>query len=216
MGLARSSKVCLRLRHHSFRKADTGYRLEYDHHCGASTQYAGRPLARCEEQGEGGALHGDLQTPLHAQHRHRPHEGGRTAEDHGPARCRGGRLQEGVRRQRGRRRGHHPDRDAGDVRPVADGQGRCAVGPVRRRDREPRHRAASQGIRPEDHRPRAARLLRDDRDRPRQRRAGPGDHRDLRSLRRRSSSSTPPPAPRARTTSVEPPKPPGWQPFSRS
>ncbi len=127
-----------------------------------------------------------------------------------------GRLQEGARRQRRRRRGGHPDRDAGDVRPVADGQGRRAVGAVRRGHREPRHRAASQGVRPEDHRPGPAGLLRDDRDRPRQRRAGAGDHRDLRPGDAGVRHRLPHPHRRARTTSAVPPKPPGWQPFSRS
>src|SRR5882757_384063 len=58
-----------------------------------------------------------------------------------------GRVQEGARGQRRRRRGGHQDRDARDVRSVADGQGRRAVGPVRRGDRKPRHRAPPQGVR---------------------------------------------------------------------
>ena len=62
---------------------------------------------------------------------------------------------------------------------------------------------------PDDHRPRAARLLRDDRDRPRLRRAGAGDHRDLRPGDAGVRHRHPHPHRRARTTSATPPKRPG-------
>ncbi len=55
-----------------------------------------------------------------------------------------------------------------------------AVGTVRRRDREPRHREAPQEVHPRPHQPRHPRLLRHDRDRSRQRRPEPRDHRDVR------------------------------------
>ena len=71
-------------------------------------------------------------------------------------------------------------RDAGLRRPLGHGQGRRPVGAVRRRRPAARHRAASRGLRQEAHRPRPDGLLRDDRDRSRQRRAVPGDDRDLR------------------------------------
>ena len=57
---------------------------------------------------------------------------------------------------------------------------------------------------------RAARLLRDDRDRPRLERAGDRDHRDLRRRRAASSWSTRPTSPRARTTSATPPATAAW------
>ena len=50
------------------------------------------------------------------------------------------RVPQGARRHRRRRCGDHDDRDAGDVGSVADGQGRSAMGPVRRCRREPGHR----------------------------------------------------------------------------
>ena len=105
---------------------------------------------------------------------------GRADEDHG----RPGAAEDGFKKE------HGGNGDVGAAvtqiemlamsRPVADGEGRRAVGPVRRRDREPRHRTASRGLRAADHRPRPARLLRDDRDRARQRRAVAGDHGHLR------------------------------------
>ena len=92
----------------------------------------------------------------------------------------GGRLQGRERRHRRSGHGRHRHRDAGAVRPLAHGQGRRPVGPVRRSDREPRHQAAPRPLHPRPDQPRPARLLRDDRDRPWQRRAEPRDHRDVR------------------------------------
>ena len=48
----------------------------YDHHCGASTQHAGRPLARREEPDARGTLQRGLPAALHPEHRHRPDQGG--------------------------------------------------------------------------------------------------------------------------------------------
>ena len=126
-----------------------------------------------------------LPSALHTEHGDRPHQSGRADEHHGRRRRGRRRLPQRARRQRQRRRGDHDDRDARDVGSVADGQGGRAVGPVRRGRREPRHRAPPRGVREEDHQPRAARLLRDDRDRTRQRRPGAGDDRDLRRRHRR-------------------------------
>ena len=122
----------------------------------------------------------------------RPHEGGRAAARSwpppAPPRTASARSTAATATSAPR---SSADRDARDVRPVADGQGRRAVGPVRRRHREPGHRAPPRGLRAAHHRPRPARLLRDDRDRPRQRRAVAGDHRHLRPGDRRVRDQLP-------------------------
>ena len=71
-------------------------------------------------------------------------------------------------------------RDARDGRPLAAGQVRRAVRPLRRRDPAPRHRAPPRALPARRRLARAARLLRDDRDRPRLQRPGARDDRDLR------------------------------------
>ncbi len=71
-------------------------------------------------------------------------------------------------------------RDDGLRRPLAAGQDRRPVRPVRRRRPAPRDREAPRALPARDHLARAARLLRDDRDRPRLQRAGARDDRDLR------------------------------------
>ena len=215
-GLARSSKVCLRLPHHSFRKADAGYRLGMTttaEHLRNTLDGRWRDVKNRVREELSTEIFKPHYTPNTVIARTKVAEQLKIMAASG---CRGGRLQEGTRRQRRRRRGGDPDRDAGDVRPVADGQGRCAVGPVRRRHREPRHRAPPRGVRPEDHRPRAARLLRDDRDRPRQRRAGAGDHRDLRSGDPGVRHRLPHPHLAQGLHRRCRRKPPEWQRFSRS
>ena len=72
------------------------------------------------------------------------------------------------------------DRDAGVRRPVADGQGRRPVGPVRRRAAAAGHQAAARQVPARRHELRPARLLRDDRDRPRLRRPAAADDVHLR------------------------------------
>ena len=80
-------------------------------------------------------------------------------------------------------------RDARVRRPVAAGQVRRAVRALRRRDPAPRHRSATTSATSRDLVVgRAARLLRDDRDRPRLQRAGARHDRDLRRRDARSSS----------------------------
>ena len=97
------------------------------------------------------------------------------------------RLPEGVRRRGRLGRLGHLDRDAGLRRPVADGQGRRPVGPVRRRAADAGHQAAAREVPARRHELRPAGLLRHDRDRPRLRRPAAADdvhlrprHRDLR------------------------------------
>ena len=63
-------------------------------------------------------------------------------------------------------------RDARDGRPLAAGQVRRAVRPLRRRDPAPRHRAPPRALPARRRLARAPRLLRDDRDRPRLQRPG--------------------------------------------
>ena len=65
-------------------------------------------------------------------------------------------------------------------RPVAHGQGRRAVGPVRRRAAAARHQAPARQVPARRHELRPARLLRDDRDRPRLRRPAAADDVHLR------------------------------------
>ena len=77
-------------------------------------------------------------------------------------------------------RGRDRVRDARDGRPVAAGQVRRAVRPLRRRDPAPRHRAPPRALPARRGLDGAARLLRDDGDRPRLQRAGAAHHRDLR------------------------------------
>ena len=110
----------------------------------------------------------------------------------------------------------HRVRDARLRRPVAAGQGRGAVGPVRRRGADLGTERHHDRVPAGDHRRRAARLLRDDRDRPRLRRAAPAHHRDLRPRHRRVRRSTPPTRARARTTSATPPATGGWRRCSPS
>ena len=54
-----------------------------------------------------------------------------------------GRLQRPSTAAPATRARRHRHRDAGPVRPLPDGEGRRPVGPVRRRDREPRHRSTT-------------------------------------------------------------------------
>ena len=109
-----------------------------------------------------------------------------------------------------------PRRDARRRRPVADGQGRRAVGAVRRRGAGARHRAAPRPVPARDHGLRAARLLRDDRDRSRLRRPAAADDRDLRRGDAASSSCTRPTPPPARTTSATRRGTAGWRSCSPS
>ena len=71
-------------------------------------------------------------------------------------------------------------RDARDGRPLAAGQVRRAVRPLRRRDPAPRHRAPPRALPARRRHDGPAGLLRDDRDRPRLQRAGAAHDRDLR------------------------------------
>ena len=107
-------------------------------------------------------------------------------------------------------------RDARDGRPVAAGQVRRAVRPLRRRDPAPRHRAPPRALPARRRLARAARLLRDDRDRPRLQRPGAARRPRPTTPRARSSSSTRPTTTRARTTSATPRATGAWPSSSRS
>ena len=91
-------------------------------------------------------------------------------------------------------------------RPVAAGEGRRPVGAVRRRGPASRHGAAPRRLPRDISSRRAARLLRDDRVRPRVERAGARHHRDVRRRDRASSSSPRRTTRRARTTSATRPR----------
>ena len=157
-----------------------------------------------------------LPSALHTEHGDRPHQGGRADAHHGRRGRSRRQFPQRTRRQRQRRGRSHDDRDAGDVGSVPDGQGGCAVGPVRRGRRESGHRTPPRGVREEDHQPRTARLFRDDRDRTRQRRAGAGDHRHLRRGHRGVRDPLRDTRTHARTTSAALPKLPPSQRFSHS
>ena len=126
------------------------------------------------------------------------------------------RLPEGVRRRGRLRRLGHLDRDARVRRPLADGQGRRPVGPVRRRPAAARHQAPARQVPARRHELRPARLLRDDRDRARLRRPAAADDVHLRPGDRRPSTCTPRTRPPARTTSATRPRTAGWRSSSRS
>ena len=176
---------------HSFRAPLRGLPSKYDHHCGASTNTLDGRWRDVKNR-----MRQELSTRSSnrttRRHRHRPHEGDGAAEDHGGTRA--------LRRTASRRntevtatsaRRHQIEMLAmSDLSLMvkAGVQWGLFGGASRTWDR-----AASQGVRPETHRPGPVGLLRDDRDGPRQRRAGAGDDRDLRPSRRRNSSSTPHP-----------------------
>ncbi len=198
------------------RSALVGYELTYDNNSRAPAQHARRTLARRPQPDACRAVAGDVRSALHPQHRHRPIPGQRTVADHGRRRGRRGRLPQRARRQRRRRRGGDPDRDAGDVRPVADGQGRRPVGPVRRGDRQPRHRTPPRRLRAPVDRSGPAGLFRDDRDRSRKQRASTRDHRHLRAGHRGVRHQLPDPVLTQGLHRRGSRKRHGWQPFSRS
>ena len=95
-------------------------------------------------------------------------------------RSRPARLPDVGRRARRHRRLRRLLRDARVRGPVAAGQERGAVGPVRRRHPGPRQRRAARALAARRHGPEPPRLLRDDRDRPRVGRAVGAHHGDLR------------------------------------
>ena len=121
----------------------------------------------------------------------------------GRRRARPARLSDLGRRARRHRRLRRRLRDAGVRRPLGAGQDRRAVRPLRRRDPAARHPSTTTPTCASSHAA-PARLLRDDRDRPRLQRAGAGHHRDLRRPDRRVRRQHPRPTRPARTTSATP------------
>ena len=176
-GLARIAWVCDITVSAGRARATVGY----DHHCGASTQHARRPLARREEPDARGTLQRDLPAALHAEHRHRPHQGRRADEDHGRPRApprtasRRSTAATATSAPRSPRSRCWRCRDL-SLMVKAGVQWGLFGGAIENLGTERHHQAYVQ----EDHRPRPAGLLRDDRDRSRQRRAVAGDHGHLR------------------------------------